>query len=291
MTVPDKPGKRNSSGAKPGWELGEPSPGARIYQNQIDPELYSSFFFGCSTRKDDPWWWDNRAKPGYVYAILRQLTLSSGVLSLREAKLSLSSEVSTNTSLIYLSELTDNPADHEPPEHVSTAGVTTGRVVNLTESEWKYWQRRIRRDREEVWGIDTVYTIWQLDGSVVVVTDAAYTLIGGKVYEGEALISKVLNGVLDTHDRTRRIRGNHGSQRATNYKESSTWKWTQSTREITREEFTEALKELKKEGKVRWMECKERDGNLRHFWATPEQYGAEVKQRLGIVPRAKKKSS
>lgn len=286
---------RNSFDANP-WGsdavlgTGSDKPGARVYRSKSDPNRRTSFFFGCKTRKDDLWWWENRAKPGYVRSILRQLVLSSGLLSFKEAKLSVGASKSS-TSIYRLYSATDkSPGQNDIPwSDPSTAGNTTARVCILTKSEWKYWQRRIRRDREQVAGIDTVYTIPQQDGTIAVVTVAAYTLIPGRNHVGEKAIEKALSALLDTHDRSRPIRGNWGSQKTTDRKNDSDMIWDESTL-LTAEEFTDELKALKKEEKIISFNEHEHGGNLRHNWEAADGYENEIRKRLQLVPRKKKTS-
>lgn len=292
MNVADNSRKRNSSGAKPGWELESgPSKGSRIYRSRSNPDVRSSFFFNCKVRKNDAWWWEHRAKPGYVRSILRQLTLSSGRLSLSADKLSLSASKDLNRVVGILAVSDKSPGqDHIPWSDPSTAGVTTGRVVKLTQSEWSYWKRRIRRDREVVVGIDTVYSIPQQDGSMVLVVSAAYSIIGGKVYEGEVALATVLAEVLESHDRSRRIRGNHGSQKTADRDRSGDMEWVETT-ELTHEEFFTELRALKDEGKVKWVSKRERDGNVKHDWAVVPAFQAEVTARLKLLPRSHPKNA
>lgn len=286
---------RNGDNAKtPPWgkdaalATGSEKPGARIYRSKSDRAEITSFFFNCKTRKDDPWYWENRLKPGYVRGILRQLTLSSGLLSFKETKLSVKASKDLSTSLYTLPALTDK----SPGQDVvaPSPGVTTGRVAILTQSEWKYWQRRIRRDREEVWGIDTVYTIPQLDGTMAVVTVACYTLIPGRNYEGEPAIEKAILSLLSTHDKSKRIRGNWGSQNTKDRTSDTDREWTESSL-LSYEEFSEEIRKLKKEGKLVHFSEREFRGNVRHALRAAEGCEPEVLKRLCIVPRAKKKSS
>lgn len=285
MSIPNQQQK----GSPPsGWSLAGPKRGARIYRHKSQPERRSTLFWTGRVAKTDDWYWNNRAKPRYRRAILRQLTLSSGRLSLTARKLSLTASKDKYYKSLDTYAVNDKTAGqtHIRRSEGFPEVITTGRVVNLTQSEWKYWQRRIRRDREEVWGIDTVYTVPQVDGTMVVITTSSYTAIGGQVYEGEAALTQVIDAALDGHDRTRKVRGNHGSQRVADRDAETDWEWVEST-ELDEDEFAEAIRQLNDDGKLVWSRHQQTDKTIRYFWQPVEGAESEVARRLGFVPRSK----